>query len=479
MDQATRDEPATPRRFWWLTRGGAAVALLLVGVAVAHLALGRWAKNRIEARRSAWVAAGNPDPRHAITGNPPPLTGSDNAAVLIERAIRALPPLTPKQITDWDMIDWSLPLTGTSEAALRSIVEQDRPALALLRAAMGRPRVDFGYRAVAISGLLPRLNDYRNLANHLMFATKVAAHDGDLPAALDDARDIAWLGEATVADGELLVTSLVSTGINALGAAHVRDELILGRPGDLTGDAGRAAWHDAAPNARRLIALLLDADYDRDLRNLGFRGEFASAYSFPDAAAGGGPAGYNFFTAPFLDADLSRFLDRQARRVETVRNLDDYAAFRSRVTWPAATASPVSLARASTSLASATMDASYGRAGLAFFRVAVERRATAVLLALKLYAADHGGEVPATLDALAPAYLPFVPTDPMSPDAAPLRYKADGTVPIVWSVGESAADTGPAPNGFGLDFPLRPPPATDGIRVMDFSADPATRPSGE
>ena len=76
-----------------------------------------------------------------------------------------------------------------------------------------------------------------------------------------------------------------------------------------------------------------------------------------------------------------------------------------------------------------------------------------------------------------PAYLPFVPIDPMSPDAAPLRYKADGDGgPVVWSVGETAADDGPAPNGLGMEFPLRP---TTRPAVLDFSNGPATRPSGE
>lgn len=55
------------------------------------------------------------------------------------------------------------------------------------------------------------------------------------------------------------------------------------------------------------------------------------------------------------------------------------------------------------------------------FRSIAERRATAVSLAAQLYRADHG-HWPATLDDLAPAYLPAVPTDPYLDDARPLGY---------------------------------------------------------
>ena len=460
-------QPAVSPRFWWLTRGGGAMALLLIGVAVAHLALGRWAKNRIEAERAAWVAAGNPDPRGAITANPPPLVGDDNAAVLLEAALKLLPPLTPTQIDDWDTADWALPLTDRSEAALRSIVEQDQPTFVTLADARRLPRIDFGYQSLTISGLLPRLNEERGLANHLSFALRLAAHDGDVAAALDRAADIAWLGKAMVRDGEAPVTSLVSTGIESVAVNRVSENLLLQNPGDLTDEAQRAAWRRAAPNARRLIALLLDAGYDRDLRVLGFRGEFPGVYSFHNEAAGPGAAAYNFATAPFIDADVARLLDRQVRRMAAVEKAGDYYAFRTTVSFPTVGPEPQSLARSTTSLATATLEANTGRAGFVFFRVAVERRATATLLALKLYEADHAGALPATLDALVPAYLPFVPVDPMSPEGAPLQFKTDAPVPTVWSVGENAAKGQPTPYGFGREYPLRAPPAGQ-PRVLDF-----------
>ena len=64
-----------------------------------------------------------------------------------------------------------------------------------------------------------------------------------------------------------------------------------------------------------------------------------------------------------------------------------------------------------------------------------------VRLARAVYAHEHGGQLPPTLDALVPAYLPALPKDPYRPDQ-PLRY-AGGHL---WSVGwDGVDDAGLAP----------------------------------
>src|SRR5207253_1915454 len=77
-------------------------------------------------------------------------------------------------------------------------------------------------------------------------------------------------------------------------------------------------------------------------------------------------------------------------------------------------------------------------------------RLTAVALAARLYAVDHGGALPPSLEALVPGYLAAVPVDPMVAGGAPLRYKASAADPIVYSVGEDATDDG------GSSQPTRP-----------------------
>jgi hypothetical protein len=79
-------------------------------------------------------------------------------------------------------------------------------------------------------------------------------------------------------------------------------------------------------------------------------------------------------------------------------------------------------------------------------RVRLERSAAAVSLAVHLYRADHGGAWPASLDALAPRYLPAVPRDVYA-SGEPLRYRIlahvlpdGGDRPIVYSIGPDGVD---------------------------------------
>jgi hypothetical protein len=86
---------------------------------------------------------------------------------------------------------------------------------------------------------------------------------------------------------------------------------------------------------------------------------------------------------------------------------------------------------------------SYGRFVTQHYRGKAERRLAATALALRLYAADHGGSYPKTLDELVPKYLPAVPTDPFTTGSRPLKYSAaDPAAPSVYSVGEDGADDG-------------------------------------
>jgi hypothetical protein len=66
------------------------------------------------------------------------------------------------------------------------------------------------------------------------------------------------------------------------------------------------------------------------------------------------------------------------------------------------------------------------------------RRLAAVKLACALYAADHGGEAPASLEALVPEYLSKVPADPFA-EGKPLGYRG-GSEAFVWSVGPNGRD---------------------------------------
>ena len=89
-----------------------------------------------------------------------------------------------------------------------------------------------------------------------------------------------------------------------------------------------------------------------------------------------------------------------------------------------------------------TMLPSFERLAMVNFRNTAERRMTAIALAARLYAADHGGKPPAKLDDLVPKYLPALPLDPFAAAPQPLKYINDPDKPIVYSVGEDGVDGG-------------------------------------
>jgi len=68
-------------------------------------------------------------------------------------------------------------------------------------------------------------------------------------------------------------------------------------------------------------------------------------------------------------------------------------------------------------------------------RAVFARGKTQLVIAAARWRLDHDGELPPTLDALVPQYLPAVPLDPCSKDCKPLNY--DAATGVVWSVGES------------------------------------------
>jgi hypothetical protein len=69
-------------------------------------------------------------------------------------------------------------------------------------------------------------------------------------------------------------------------------------------------------------------------------------------------------------------------------------------------------------------------------------RAAATALAIRLYATDHGGQLPQKLDDLVPEYLASVPSDPLAGGGKPLGYARDPERPRLYHVGENGVDDG-------------------------------------
>jgi len=94
------------------------------------------------------------------------------------------------------------------------------------------------------------------------------------------------------------------------------------------------------------------------------------------------------------------------------------------------------------------------------------RRVMLTALAIERYRRAHAESLPASLDALVPAYLPAVPVDPFSGSA--LVYKQTNDAYLVYSLDANGADDGGALYGVGSRGQLSPRQGTPrdlGIRV--------------
>jgi hypothetical protein len=111
----------------------------------------------------------------------------------------------------------------------------------------------------------------------------------------------------------------------------------------------------------------------------------------------------------------------------------------------------------------------FTRAGDTAVHTETERQMTLAAIASKRYQLRHG-QLPPSLDALVPEFLPTLPYDYMSAKPLGYRLKPDGTY-LLYSVGEDGKDDGgdpsPAPG---------PPPGLWGGRDAVWPS-PATAPT--
>lgn len=91
-----------------------------------------------------------------------------------------------------------------------------------------------------------------------------------------------------------------------------------------------------------------------------------------------------------------------------------------------------------------------------YFPCLAERRIVAVMLAIRLYVADHQGKLPSALSGLVPGYLPSVPRDPFDPENGPIRYLPKRDAPVLYSVGFNGKDDGASQKDGPLPYPADP-----------------------
>jgi hypothetical protein len=281
--------------------------------------------------------------------------------------------------------------------------------------------------------LLPDLTDQRELAQFLHADALLAHTDGDHARAVGHVGKILFQSRA-VAKQPMLVPSLVSVGLSAMASELAMD---LAPDLHLADDEPGAA---TPRQMRELIAQLLDESAIDEAQRNGLLGERMSQLDIARTFWGGptGAGGTSFIGAVIKPTALD---DGTLMIRHTTGVLE---AATSSATWPEferrAPAVPAAIeANRWRHLLASIFMSSLDRAVQTYYRVRVDRRLAAVVLAMRLYASEHDGRLPDTLEALVPAYLPALPLDAMSSSPQPLKYRA-GEDPIVYSVGENGVD---------------------------------------
>ena len=301
---------------------------------------------------------------------------------------------------------------------------------------------------------LPWLNPQRHLATLLRLEAVTQVADGDAAGALRTIR--LNLGQArATADSDYLTAVLTSLGINA-SANDALDVFVANLRPDQIGDGPRQA---SRGDLRAMIALLLDDGPIRAALARGLAGDALMGLDTIDHTVAadeliGGvklPAGTGPFAPfqrrlaveslawllrPLIDREAAAYLGVMTQAAAAIDSADapewvERAPGDLEANRIVARKTPLPLAMI---LLPATE-----RAGVGHFRVIASRHRAAAALAVRLYQADHDGDLPPTLDALVPGYLPAVPRDTTAADS-PVRY--DSARRRLWTAGTDGDDDG-------------------------------------
>ena len=440
------DAPAPARRRPWRWVG-LCFLLLVVGLAGFYLAWSKHAERRIARMIEEIRAAGEPvEPQDLVH---PPVPLENDAAVDLLAAAAALDEngAAFKAVVE---IDYELPLSRKQARAIADLLAAERDVLEHVRAARGKTDADWKipYQSPMISILLPHLNGQRSLAHVSRAAAVDARLNGDDAAALEHLRDVLTVARASDTQ-QFMVGHLVSVGITAI-ATH---QLGLMAP-DLHVAGGAGAGERAATpeHVRTVIRELLDEGPAEAGIRSALRGErvmlldtmklLAERKLDVNAVMGGtpgGPKGFPPIPRGLILADAGIIIGQNTGVLNAHERSPDYATYlKNAPPMPAAVGGGSKL-----HFIAGMLIPAHNRFVQQHYRSKADRRLTAAALALRLYAADHGGRYPATLDELVPKYLPAVPVDPFAAGSKPLCYLTeDPAAPVLYSVGENGADDG-------------------------------------
>ncbi len=329
-------------------------------------------------------------------------------------------------------------LTDPQAATVRSVLKEQAGALRNARrladAPLGRFPLKEGVTFATSS--LEHLQDARQVAALLSLDVKLRAHDGDLDGALESCRALLNTARA-IGDEPLMISQLVRIAIDGTALEAVQTVLAQGEPSESALASIQAALEDEADEPRLLWGLRGERANAHDVCSRWTSGEMTVSQSSGQANSDG-----PFWFAParpfYFRATHALMLSMLNQAVEIARRPppeqpSGWAEWTKSVEPPKDAGSP-SLGF----IAHATM-ASIVPAGRATFRITGQLRSGVVLVAAERHRQAHG-DLPGTIEAIDPKFLPRRPIDPF--DGRPIKLRAFEDGVSVYSVGRDGIDDG-------------------------------------
>ncbi len=459
------DEAPYPPRFWWLKRLGVAALVLVVLFAAVRWWWGVEAQRRLDAMIDELHAQGQRVLLRDFATEPVP--PEENAATLLLEAARKLS-LAQAPVPLDDLAAHPEIIAARADDVQR-LTDANAEALALVRQARGRKKVDWGVvlKSPVTSVLLPQLSPQRDLERLVCSHAVLAAAKGQRLEAVESLRDGLSLSRAVQQANPFLIAALVGnaqsdlvcsaaeTVLTQLGSSatttqpvrpiepelrnsllHLRDELLDEQP-------ARGGWFAAFEGERLMYLDTIEFSRSRG---------FGPALGYISGGGIGIPSAAERAVWPMFVLDL-------------VKAMDDVTQYQSAGLAPALAEArdllpgefphgldPRGLAR----LGSRLLLPSLGGAVDLQFRHLAHRRLAATAIALRLYELEHGKAVE-SLDVLVPEYLSEIPRDPLTDDGALIRLVSDASGRRLYSVGRDGVDQGgwyrPPPTGTVLPGP--------------------------
>lgn len=421
------DQPIPPR-YWWLKR---IVVLILLIVALMAAMWGYWCW-RVEKQLNHELALIHQrgEPWEWREFQEAPVPASDNAATHYLRAISKLS--ASSEEIDFLLEVPNFPIPPERVESVRRIIAKNHDAWRDVRDAVTLRGVNWGIENLpgryGHSTPMPWVQ-MRSLAFIGRTHSYLEHESGSDADVLEDINATLHLA-AAARHYSTVLGWLFSTAIDTIAAQTLQEIAPDLRIGDEKNQA-------RSQQVRALIANLLDEQGRRDIcvrMVCDYRRYMFDEFKKPSYAGVMGEL-----------PPITKYL-----KAEVLQSWSPMIKAAQQHQWPdvvAATARPVPDWNAHSLVQEALLDSrenarSPANTRMLFldYRAVLDRRMAAIALALRLYAVEHDGHWPDSLDSLVPTYLPEIPRDPFSGHEEPIKWVRDDKQPRLYSVGEDGKD---------------------------------------